>query len=161
MSRVVRFTVVGKPIALSRTGHGQFGGRWIAAASSKQLGKVIDAWERAGGGRFDDDEPIVLEVDFYFERPASHFGTGRNAGILKGRFIGAVPTARPDLDNLVKLVAEGLQGNAIKDDSRVVSLRASKQYARLGEHARTEVSISAFTDLANEEPLGLREEAAA
>lgn len=121
--------IPGKPVPLSRTGHGQFGGKYLAASSSQQIGRVVDAWERAGLKRFDDDLALDLTAVFLFARPASHYGTGRNAGVLKERCKRAQPTGRPDLDNLLKLICEALQGNAFKDDSRIVVLRGTKAYA--------------------------------
>ena len=130
MSDLITFTVLGKPRPLSRTGHGQFGGKYLAAPSSQQIGLIVDGWQREGSPTLPDDEPISMEVEFVFERPASHFGTGRNEGVLKHRFLDAMPTGRPDLDNLVKLVCEALQGNAFRDDSRIVTIRARKVYGR-------------------------------
>jgi Holliday junction resolvase RusA-like endonuclease len=133
----IALRVLGKPVALSRVSAGQFGGRYLALASSKQIGAVVDAWERIGEPRFDDDVPLSLEVDFYFERPASHFGSGRNADKLKPS-AKAEPTSRPDLSNLVKLVEDALNGNAYRDDSRIVRTVAAKRY---GDRARTEIVL--------------------
>lgn len=149
MSEAVELTIPGKPVALSRTGHGQFGGRWLASSSSRQLGLIVAAWERAGEPRLPDDAPLEVQLRFYFERPASHFGTGRNAGILKPRFAGTEPTGRPDLDNLAKLAIEALQGNAYKDDSRIVFLVAGKAYS---DRARTEIAVRPSTRTPNARP---------
>lgn len=71
--------------------------------------------------------PVVLDVVFVFARPASHFGTGRNAGKLK-------PTApivverQPDVDKLVRAVGDALSGIVFHDDKSVVELRARKHY---------------------------------
>jgi Holliday junction resolvase RusA-like endonuclease len=131
--------IPGKPVALSRMGHGQFGGRFLAAPSSQQIGRIIDTWERAGRVRFGDDEPLALDCTFTFARPASHFGTGRNAGVLKERYQDAWPTGRPDTDNLLKLVCEALQGNALKDDSKFVRVSGVKRY---GPDAETVIEIT-------------------
>jgi len=137
--REIRLEVRGKPIALSRVSAGQFGGRYLAPASSKQIGAFVDAWERAGEPRFADDTPLLLEAVFFFERPKSHFGSGRNAGVLKDRFRKARPTGRPDLSNLVKLVEDALNGNAYRDDSRIVAYgKTEKDY---DDQARTIVRI--------------------
>lgn len=39
------------------------------------------------------------------------------------------PTGRPDIDNLVKMVADALNGLIYADDSQVVELRAIKTYS--------------------------------
>jgi Holliday junction resolvase RusA-like endonuclease len=134
----IRLTIPGKPTPLSRAGHGQFGGKFLTAPTSKQIGAVVDAWQRAGEPRFDDELPLLLECDFYFERPSSHFGSGRNVGVLKPS-AKSEPTSRPDTSNLVKLVEDALNENAFKDDSRIVRLVAAKRYVDRG--ARTEIVL--------------------
>lgn len=137
LGRAIRLELLGKPVPLSRTGHGQFGGKFLAAPSSQQIGQLVDAWQRAGSPRLPADVPLKLVVTFISERPKSHFGTGRNAGILKPSARPA-PTSVPDLDNLVKLICDGLQGNAFDNDARIVAITAEKMY---GSPARTLVEL--------------------
>ena len=40
------------------------------------------------------------------------------------------PTKRPDLDNIIKIVKDALNGIAWKDDSQVVELHGYKQYSQ-------------------------------
>lgn len=39
-----------------------------------------------------------------------------------------LPTKKPDIDNLVKVVLDGLNGLAYKDDKQIVALEAAKGY---------------------------------
>ncbi len=135
----IELSIPGRPTPLSRAGHGQFGGKFLTAPTSRQIGLVVDAWERAGEPRFPDDVPLKLKATFVFERPSSHFGTGRNAGGLKDS-ARSFPTGRPDLSNLVKLVEDALNENAFKDDSRIVECEATKVY---GERSCTVVVLEA------------------
>ena len=68
---------------------------------------------------------VRLSCRFHFARPKSHYGTGRNAAILKDsapRF----HTGRPDLDNIIKALKDALTGIRLwRDDSLVV------QYGRM------------------------------
>ena len=48
------------------------------------------------------------------------------------------PSLRPDIDNLIKLVLDGLNGVAYLDDTQVVEIYASKAYSK---EPRTEVVI--------------------
>ena len=49
---------------------------------------------------------------------------------------------RPDVDNLLKLVCDALNGVAWKDDSDIASIFAVKGYS---EHPRTEIEIKYLT----------------
>lgn len=48
------------------------------------------------------------------------------------------PTVKIDVDNLAKIVMDGLQGIAFDDDKQIVSLKADKWYS---DTPRTEVTI--------------------
>lgn len=61
--------------------------------------------------------PVRLEVHFYFARPKS----------LKKSVI--QKTTKPDVDKLARSVADSLSGIVFKDDSQIVRLIASKQFA--------------------------------
>lgn len=66
------------------------------------------------------DCPLSLSCVFHFARPKSHFGTGRNSGILKD----SAPryhTGKPDMDNVIKALKDALTGIRLwRDDSLVV-----------------------------------------
>lgn len=72
--------------------------------------------------------PLHVNLDFYFSRPKCHFGTGRNAGEIKG----SAPSAyiiKPDIDNLAKLILDALtRAGFWNDDTQVVTLNAKKSY---------------------------------
>lgn len=73
------------------------------------------------------DRPVHVNVVFFFDRPCSHCGTGRNAGILK---TGAPKehVKNPDLDKLVRGLLDGLTEVVFKDDRQVISITARKRY---------------------------------
>jgi crossover junction endodeoxyribonuclease RusA len=75
------------------------------------------------------DGPVALAMRFFLPRPKSHFGSGRNAGIVKSS-APTIPITKPDLDNLVKLVMDVLTDLGYwRDDCQVTVLRASKGYS--------------------------------
>ena len=49
------------------------------------------------------------------------------------------PTVRPDIDNIIKIVMDALQGLAFMNDTQVVSVRGIKRY---GDQPRLEISVS-------------------
>lgn len=89
------------------------------------------AWQQKHPRPFDRGEHLALKLTFVFNRPASHYGTGRNAALLK-----ASAPAAPfggqnggDVDNLAKLVMDALEGVAYANDSQIADLRIVKRYA--------------------------------
>jgi crossover junction endodeoxyribonuclease RusA len=75
--------------------------------------------------------PVRLSVIFRFPRPKGHYGTGRNAELLKPsapRF----KTSAPDLDKLIRAVGDALtMAGTLRDDCLIVSLEAAKIYDEL------------------------------
>lgn len=87
------------------------------------------------------DGPVKVEVSFYLPRPKSHYGTGRNAGVLKTTAL-RYPTGVPDIDKLCRSTLDGLkEGGAYHDDAQVVHLVASKVYVEARATGAT-ISIS-------------------
>jgi len=87
--------------------------------------------------------PLTLKVWFFFARPASHYGTGKNAGKLKAN-APKLHTKKPDTDNLVKLVKDALTGVFYRDDSQIFGLMAFKGYAE--GVPRTDVTLSVVSE---------------
>lgn len=81
--------------------------------------------------------PLEVTFTFYRPRPASHYGTGRNAGKVKGsapRF----PTTRPDVLKLARGVEDALTGVIWRDDAQIVTETLLKQW---GNPPRVEIEI--------------------
>lgn len=72
--------------------------------------------------------PIMVFGEFLLSRPKNHYGTGRNAGVIKARFSDAQPITRPDLDKLLRAILDVLTGIIYKDDSQVVFNLTKKRY---------------------------------
>ena len=87
------------------------------------------------------DTALTVIIDYYFKRPDSHYGTGRNSEKLKPsspKFI----TKRPDLDNLNKAVLDALQDSGlIGDDSAIIELQSYKTYIGKAGKQGAEISI--------------------
>lgn len=74
------------------------------------------------------DGPVWIEAVFYFDRPAAHFGTGRNAGTLKDS-APPRPSVKPDIDKVLRATLDALaDAGCYVNDSRVVSVTAEKRY---------------------------------
>lgn len=75
--------------------------------------------------------PMRLIATFVFRRPAA-----MKAG---PRFPHCV---RPDTDNLLKAVADGMTGMVFADDKQVFAMAGEKWYAATGERPHTEIEVS-------------------
>lgn len=71
--------------------------------------------------------PVIVEMEFYFRRPKSHFGTGKNSGVLK-RSSPDHHTIKPDLLKLARAVEDALSGIIYNDDSQIVQEFLEKNY---------------------------------
>ena len=72
---------------------------------------------------------VEVNVAFYFPRPKSHFGTGRNAGRLKESAPEFVAT-KPDIDKLLRSTFDALTTAGLwRDDNLAVRVSAVKVYA--------------------------------
>lgn len=88
--------------------------------------------------RTPEDGPLRLEVTFYLPRPKSHPKTRRTW-----------PIARPDIDKLVRSIADSLTHVVWRDDSQVVELRARKTWAYDAvDHERPAGALVTVTRLA-------------
>lgn len=136
-----RFTVLGEPVPWGVGRNPKTGDRFVPNRQARARGNVMDAYVRQvpARGLLTKDESVRVTYRFYTARPAYHYGTGRNAGIVKDRYLNARPTGRPDLDNCCKLVTDALTGVCWADDDQIVSLTASKEYTE--DAPRIEVEI--------------------
>lgn len=87
--------------------------------------------------------PVTLDLVATFVPPAS-WPKWKRERALAGEW---PHLSRPDVDNLVKLVKDGLNGAAWLDDSQVTNVSGSKQY---GSTPRTTVLLT-FHDVPKKE----------
>jgi Holliday junction resolvase RusA-like endonuclease len=79
--------------------------------------------------------PVSIDVKFFMPRPKSH--SKRQREILWH-------TSRPDKDNLVKAVLDGINGVFFKDDSQVCKESSEKLYAAENQQPGIHVTIAAL-----------------
>lgn len=72
---------------------------------------------------------VVLGVRAYRQRPKTHYKRSGSLSALGARSVH--PIKRPDLDNIVKLVMDGLNGVAFHDDSQVIEIHAFSEWAHV------------------------------
>ncbi len=77
------------------------------------------------------DGPVQVRLMFCFDRPGGHYGSGRNAGTVRGS-APDYPATRSsgDIDKLSRSCLDSLvSAGVLIDDSQVVDLRARKTWA--------------------------------
>jgi Holliday junction resolvase RusA-like endonuclease len=82
--------------------------------------------------------PLKVAMTFYRPRPSAHFGSGKNAGVVKASAIGW-PISRPDVLKLARAVEDSLTGVLYRDDSQIVDERLVKAW---GECFSVEVTVT-------------------
>lgn len=92
-------------------------------------------------GEWPYDGPLLVEMKFARKRPGGHFGTGRNAGVLKERALAERPWNRPDALKLARAAEDALTGVLWTDDARIVEGRYSKWYPDQLGRGRYEIGV--------------------
>jgi len=109
--------------------------RAILAPDNKRCRPWMDLVYWAANEAWGNDptrKPVRVDLTFYLQRPKGHFGTGRNAGIVKGS-APAVPDKKPDKDKLERAVLDALTGAVYIDDCQVVTGTTTKAYVTNGK----------------------------
>lgn len=131
----IQFFVPGKPVAQGSKRAFTRGKKVVMVEMLKDLApwrQAVAEYARAEANGEKFTGPLRLRLVFWFSRPASHFGTGRNAGNLKP----SAPDYResaPDLDKLIRAIGDGLTASGvIVDDRFIVKVEAEKRYGDPG-----------------------------
>lgn len=138
----IAFTVPGEPVAKGRARFARKGKHVTTYTPEKTANYetlVRMAAHQAMSGMAPFQRPVSLLVQIWVGVPAS-WSNKRRERALRG-FIGA--TKKPDADNVLKAIKDGMNGVVYVDDARVTSITLSKQY---GEIPRVEVRASEYTE---------------
>ena len=105
--------------------------RYIASSSGANARKQT-SWARSvaqgAHGLTLIDGPVRVYIAFRMPRPKGH----RTARGELRQSAPLYPSVAPDLDKLTRCTLDALTGLAFTDDSRVIALHVSKQYATPG-----------------------------
>ena len=117
-------TIPGKPRGKGRPRFSRATGRTYtddATAVYENLVKTI--WMTVVGKRLDGELAVSIEAHYSIptSKPKKMQAAMRDGSVR--------PTTKPDIDNVIKAVLDGLNGVAYADDAQVVELSASKCYS--------------------------------
>jgi len=95
--------------------------------------------QASGGIRFEKETPVTLRIIARFEPPKSA-SKKRQQQMLSGDI---PPLKKPDIDNIVKVVADALNGAAYHDDTQIVFTIAKKAYSAV---EGLDITVEEYTD---------------
>lgn len=123
--------IIGQPAPQQRPRKSFLGGVFSPTTEWKER-VVAAAYKFQQEGTY-YEEAVQVNINYYFNRPKSHYGTGKNAGKLK-ESAPKYHTKRPDLDNLDKAILDAIGDAKLwKDDSIVYKLISEKNYIDIKE----------------------------
>lgn len=111
---------------------------YTPSATKKKEQEIEKAWRSGGYMMFPKDVYLRVKIEAFFSIPKA-FSKAKHAmaidGILK-------PAKKPDIDNILKIVLDGLNGVAYADDKQVIEVRCRKFYSVSSGYLK--VSVSEF-----------------
>ena len=135
----VEFTVPGKPLGKQRPRSGG-GHRMYTPAPTVNYEMFVrelytrDCLDENGKVQWFDDVPLRITIVAHMLIPSSTSKV-RKVKMLAGEL---KPTKKPDIDNIAKIILDGLNGVAYYDDKQVVELYVEKKF---GEREKVVVTI--------------------
>ena len=117
----MRIFIPGRPQGKGRPRF--WNGHAVTPKNTRTYEQMIGTLYKCGKGKL-TDKPVSIDIKAYFCVPKS-YTKKKKLAIAKGQLH---PTSRPDIDNIVKIILDGLNGIAYADDAQVISITAEKIY---------------------------------
>lgn len=135
--KVIQFVVEGQPVPKGRPRFSQKTGRGYTPQKTRQAEqKIVKAYKQEYADvAFPEDVALELDCRFYLQIPKYKMA---HADEIEGAYV----LKKPDSDNLLKTVADSMNGVAYPDDKCIVVVRAEKRYSK---YPRTEITIKDIT----------------
>lgn len=132
----VRFTILGEPKGKGRPRFCRNTGHAITPKDTVNYETLVhmEYIEQCQEVRFPDDAMLDMRIKAFYSIPKSKSKKVK-ALMLDGTIR---PTKKPDMDNVVKIIADALNQVAYRDDTQIVDCQCRKFYS---ENPRVEVSI--------------------
>ena len=132
----IRFTVLGEPKGKGRPRFNTRTGHAITPKDTVNYESLVrlEYAQQTDGFRFQDDAMLDMRILAYYSIPHSKSKKVK-AAMLNNEIR---PTKKPDMDNVVKIIADSLNQVAYRDDTQIVDCQCRKFYS---EQPRVEVII--------------------
>ena len=120
------FEVPGEPRGKGRPRFSKTGHTYTDSETRAYENKIVAYYRKQlGGFRWPDSTFVSVQVTAYYPIPKSATKAA-TAAMREGTML---PSRKPDIDNVMKIVLDALNSVAYKDDSRVVRVEAQKVYS--------------------------------
>lgn len=131
-----KFTILGEPKGKGRPRFCRNTGHAITPKDTVNYETLVhmEYLEQCNELRFPDDAMLDMRIKAYYSIPKSA-SKKKRASMLAGEIR---PTKKPDMDNVVKIIADALNQIAYRDDTQIVDCQCRKFYS---ENPRVEVTI--------------------
>lgn len=139
MTAKILFIVPGTPVPKGRPRFTRQGRTYTPAKTKSYEEQIAILGKAAMNGLEPLKTPVAVLVTVFFPIPASYSAKRREAclaGLEKH-------TKRPDLDNVVKAITDGMNGVVYEDDCQIVRIVAKKDYCH---DAMVEVMVQEMLD---------------
>lgn len=92
--------------------------------------------------KFEDKVPLYVQITAFYKIPPSKPKYIKGL-MFKGEML---PTKKPDVDNIIKIILDSLNGLAYKDDAQIVACTCQKLYVNDDNEPRVEVKIEKIVE---------------
>lgn len=132
----VKFTVYGEPKGKGRPRFNTKTGHAMTPKDTVNYETLVhmEYMSQCGNVKFPDDAMLDMRIKAYYSIPKS-VSKKKKALMLDGTLR---PTKKPDMDNVVKIIADSLNQIAYRDDTQIVDCQCRKFYS---DEPRVEVKI--------------------
>ena len=121
----VSFIIPGRPIGKARARVNRNGHCWTPDKTTDYERKIKMAyWTKYRNQMFAGDKALAIDIVLYYVRTKNMSKKKRmlaQKGILR-------PLVKPDIDNVIKAILDGLNGLAFEDDKQIVQVTSEKWY---------------------------------
>ena len=131
MKKRISFTIEGEPTGKGRPRHGKY--KTYTPNKTKAVENNIAYFYKVNVGHYFDGY-VKLKLDLYYSIAKSD---SKKKKLMKLNNE-LRPNKKPDIDNVVKLVADALNEVAYKDDTQIIELQCRKFYSDI---PRMEITI--------------------
>lgn len=92
--------------------------------------------------KFEDKVPLYVQIAAFYKIPPSKPKYIKDL-MFRGEML---PTKKPDVDNIIKIILDSLNGLAYKDDAQIVACTCQKLYVNDDNEPRVEVKIEKIVE---------------